>query len=1155
MSLNGLNDGSFNDIVCDNIEVDQNAIVLGNLTVAGAQIYSGTATFANTVSFNGPVYGLTGGTGISYDPITRTITNLAGSYWSLTGSDLVNQSGTTVNITREGTTSKLVLNHSGSTASRVGIFYNDNSDVSVDYPLLTTSAGANGTSIGTPDEILLGTPNNQTYGGYLSLYPRQLTGSTGARNYVILQKSGQATQTIESNLDIQGSLSVTGNISLTGSLSLNGSDYKSYFSATGFTGFTYNGTGGYSLDISSIDQSKWSVTGTTVYPKSTLGVSQILVGATGSANATAIGHFQGSTASSVLVESLSSTTGPSLRLRNSSSQESSISTPATVDRLDLKGTVSVLPNNRVGINDTTPGYALEVMHPSEPPVIAVNQPSASSYGGMFFRNNIGVGGVLFQNGSTYGSDGPVNSFNIRNDISATATVRVQNIHYFGQSNDLLSVVGEPAQDPTLWGGVSNLYPKRLERATVSLDNFFSIGEYSSNFSFGVGNFDGSTSIATLPSPTNPLATIPYIITYLPTGIVDTAWYWNVNGTFDIRGSCFDEVFNTLYVCGRYSSSGVTPGCPNLFSLVPSALTLPSTGGINLFSPFILAFDCSTGAPRYVWSAASNRANTYEAVNSIWTTGSGRVLACGCISPTAPVAINNLTGTASGFNFVVGAGQCAFVLRFRGDLGTFTGRFQWILDNSFFWSVCSNRSSPIGENQFYVSGVIYNTGAVRTIQNWDGTASARTIPTGTTGNVVLIRFSLPESNVLNDPAVSGLQVINQTATITDIQQSYVAYDSVRNRIVWASQSYNNAPVLCFESLTSTAFYGQTLLRPKNASFLGVFVSEFNNDATGALFNPVSSLSNYASGATCLIRNIRFDHLGNAYLMGTISYSVGFTPIWYGPPNGQRSKYNFPFINEPTPGAVVGFCIVVNPGLGTIGWLMLQGEDCQVMDTHFDHNDTTDFYLITRYRNTVASFAPNFDAGLSQRSIGTTLAGNWNCLNTKYTNQIRTLTYHDSRGVGIGRPPSNYAQLEVDKGILSRTFVEAPEIRAPSWRPPIVTDYFGREIGSFCRCFALIDGLTSAYANMRNGVNVYSVSKIANGIYRVFFSRNCEYNDAYTILVSSTGYSSTNYTIFPFIRTSATPQYPFNKTNSNFDVGLVQTGGAGFDSYDFSVACFW
>ena len=1170
--LNGLNEGNFNDVYCDNIEVSSNALVEGNLTVAGSQIYSGTATFANTVQFNGPVYGFTGTGGITYDPTTRTIDVAASSYWSLTGSDLVNQSGTTVNLTRESNASKLVLNFGGSTASRVGIFYNDNSDILADYPLITTSAGASGTSIGTSDELLLGTPNNQTYGGYMSLYPRQLTGSTSARNYVILQKSALSTQNIESNLGISGTVSITGpfsvsgtasiegplsvssGVSLTGSLLINNVDYRSYFSATsttGFTGFSYNGTGGYSLDVSSLqNQSKWDQTTTTIYPKASLGVMQLLIGTTGSADSSSIAHFKGSTSTSALVESTSSTTGPSIRLKNSSSQESAISTPATLDRLDLKGGIaSLLPTNRVGINQTTPSYALEVKHPSDAPVICVNQPSSSSYGGVFFKNNVGVGGVIFQNGSAYSSDGPASSLNIRNDISATATVRVQNQHYFGQSSTLLPVVGDVAQTPTLWGSISVLTPKRIERAYVSISNYFGIGEYNSNVSVPIGNFDGTTSASQLPTPTSALATCPYIIRYTTAGIVDAYWSWNINGNFDIRASCFDEVYNRLYIGGRYSSSGATPGCPNLYSGVASAYTLPSTGGINLYSPFILSFDASNGNPVHLWTAVSNKNNTYDSINGIWTSPtSGRVFACGTVSPTAAIAIQNLTGTNSGYNFAAFAGQCGFALRFRADTGLLTGYWQWILDNSFCWSITTV------DTYIYLSGVIYNTAATRTVPNWGGGASARSIDTGTTGNVVLIRFSNAESNTFNDPVVSGLQFINQTATITDIQQSYVAYDSVRNRIVWATQSYNNTPTFCKESLTSTTVYGQTLLRPKNSSNLGVFVSEFNNNATGALYTPVSSLSNYATGAICNIRNIRFDSSGNAYLLGTVGLSSGLTPAWYGPPNGNRSKFNFPFLNEPTTGAVCGFCIVITPSLATSGMMMLQGADCQAMDIVFDPFITTDSYLITRYRNTAASYAPNFEAGQSSYALGTNSTSN--CLNTKYTNRVRTSTYHDSAGVGIGRQPSGYAQLEVQSGIKSYTFVEAPEIRAPSWRPPIVADYFGREIGSFCRCFALIDGLSSAFANMRNGINVYSISKISAGQYRIYFSRACEFGDNYAVLVSSTGYLSGNYTIWPFLTTSgATPQTPFWKDASSVQVGLVQTGGAGFDTSDYSVACFW
>ena len=131
-----------------------------------------------------------------------------------------------------------------------------------------------------------------------------------------------------------------------------------------------------------------------------------------------------------------------------------------------------------------------------------------------------------------------------------------------------------------------------------------------------------------------------------------------------------------------------------------------------------------------------------------------------------------------------------------------------------------------------------------------------------------------------------------------------------------------------------------------------------------------------------------------------------------------------------------------------------------------------------------------------------------------------------------------------------------MRAVTLLDSIVCDGFGREIGSFCRCFALIDGLTSAFANMRNGVNVYSISKISNGQYRIFFSRMCEFGDNYAVVCSSTGYFSNNYTIFPFLTTSgATPQVPFWKDAFSVQVGLVQTGGAGFDTSDYSVACFW
>jgi hypothetical protein len=829
--------------------------------------------------------------------------------------------------------------------------------------------------------------------------------------------------------------------------------------------------------------------------------------------------------------------------------------PAQIDRLDLRPSVgdgiSLLPNRRVGVNNTTPGFALEISSSVEPPVCAVNQPLSNSYGGFFLKNDVGVPGVIFANGSSNNGDGPANNLTIRNDVGGT--LRLQNQHFFDKSNNLLQTVGEPAQTASLWGSINSIFPKRMERNIIG-DRFFLMGEYQGNVSPDIGDFDG-TFTSQLPTP--PINAVnPFIIDYLTDGSVSSYWVWALNRYGEIKASAYDPIYHRLFVGGRYASNGITPGIPNLYNQVPSGFTLPSTGAVN-YSAFTIAFNCSDGSVQWAWSSNVYANNSFDAVNGLCVSSlTGRVFACGVVSPpVAGLAVNNLNGTPSGSVWTSTGGQVGFALRFRGDLGTLTGLYQWATDNSFFYSLTLNDGG--GNNSLMLSGVVYNFVA-RNLLNWNGTfTSGRSVDAGTTGNIILIRFNNPESNVFNDMQVTGVQFVNQNASITRIQESYVAYNSIRDRYVWTSMYFASIPTFCKESMVSTTNYGQTIMEAKNTTNLAVLVMEIQNNLNGWVHNPVSVLTNYGASSLVRLWNIRFDFSGNAYLCGSMQYSANLSPVWYGPPNGQRSRFQFPFVNEPDPGDVVGLCICITPSLETKGMLIQQAGDCEVADVSFDPLNPTNFYLTMKYRNTSASNVSNFDGIKTPYAIGTTLNTNWNCLNVKYTTGFRTQTFFDSKGVGFGKQNDGLsAQLQVYKGIESSSFVQTREIRSTTYRPPIVVDPLGREIGSYCRCFALLDGISNPFVNMKLGMNVFTVSKVAAGKYRVFFSRGCEYGTNYVIHVSQTGYTGNNLTIFPFIGTDLVNiTIPVYKTSFAFEAWCVQTGGVGFDTDQMNLSCFW
>ena len=256
---------------CDNLLVRQNETVVGNLTVGNDLIVVGDQIFTGDLSVDGDV-----------------------------------RFKQFVNIDRHNNQSSITLNYGAPTGTRsIGVFYNLNGQTATNQrlPLIATSA--------LSDELLFSTPNNFPNYGLISMYPKVETTPT-SRNYVILERPNNPSQSVESDFDVKGDLLV------------NSADYKSYFGATGFPGFTYDGTGTFNLDASSIDQSKWSVSGSAIFPKNSLNITQVAIGFTGATDPFNGVHIKSNSGlAGFLAESTTAIFDPKFTLRNSANSRSS----------------------------------------------------------------------------------------------------------------------------------------------------------------------------------------------------------------------------------------------------------------------------------------------------------------------------------------------------------------------------------------------------------------------------------------------------------------------------------------------------------------------------------------------------------------------------------------------------------------------------------------------------------------------------------------------------------------------------------------------------------------------------------------------------------------------------------------------------------------
>ena len=1138
VQINGLNEGNFDDVFCDNIEVSSNATILGNLIVGGSQIYTGTATFANAVQLNGPLFGLTGGVGINYDPLTKTITNTLGNFWSLTGSDIVNQVGTVVNLTREGGSSKLVLNYGATGASRVGIFYNDNGSTSIDYPLITTSTGTGGGPTGVPDEVLISTPNNQTFGGYISLYPAQLSGPTADRNYVILQKSALATQDIDSNLNVNGSLSI------------NTFDYRSYFSATGFSGLTYNGTGAYDLDISSIDQSKWDIASTTIYPKT---ASQILIGTTGSADPFSAIHIKSDIRPRLLIESTTASFTPGLGFKNQSALFGAISQDATQDRIDVSlnsvnNVASFLPN-KVGVNNINPTHQLEVQNEagSSATVISSYNDNANGFAGSFLRNNVGNPLVLFGNGSTRSADGGPNVANIRNDTGEK--IRLQNNYEFALGSPE-NITGDPTHAPLLQG--SSLNDQFTFTSTVFVTpHIYVAGWYFSTSNITAKNFDNTNSSFTLPNTVSTRRA--FIIQYTTAGLVNNVWSLPTSLNSETKNLYVGA--NNIYLCGKYSST-TSITISNLDGTT-SFLTLPSTTATpGLYAGFLIAFNLTTGvANRLNTIFGNNNSANDNFIGGVVEDSSGNVYACGTVFCDTTASINNFINTPTGLTLAATLRQNGFIIRW--DISA-NYSAHWAWDLSSF--PCYANDITIAENNtLYVAMSIFNFGSAVTLPNWVGAGSSsfQILAAGIYSNAIWSSSLLRFTNITSaSPICNGRQAFGNNSNVgySPIALSTVYYSPINNVVYWGTPATNIQQIAFFSNLTDAAF-GLTISPPQGDQNTGIllFTISHSSGSNTAFPSQIWSNSSVYSGADFIYRIRENPANGEIYIQGGV-FSDN-TPVYLGPVEAQ-SRLTFPFNTTPGIFYYHAFSIKMNSSNVPLGMSLIPFSRNQSYSSDICFPSPTTPLVINTISNHSSQFIRNYDQYPSAFSLPVTTAFNLGVL-VRYTTSKVVSTFTSSSGVGFGRLNSGIAELEVEKGIYTPHFVQCREIRVndAQLHPFKFVDSSGREMGSLCRAWISIDGTRAFQPIIRASMNVRFVDKLSNGKYRIFFSQLAPH-DRFATFVSSCGFLGNNYTIAPFIVTSNTVQgSPNFKTISGIEVGIVQTGGGGFDVAECNVSCFW
>ena len=1044
-----------------------------------------------------------------------------------------------MNVTRDSSNiaSKIVMNSgAGGTGTRVGVYYNQNAS-SAEYPLLVSSSSG--------QELVLSTPSNAGLSD-IRISPKQEVGVTGS-NYVLLTRPN-APQTIDSSLSLstgtfQAPIITGQTINASSNLHVGGVSYKNGFGATGYAGFSYTPSSGiYNLDISSLqNQSRWDQSSLHLYPKASLGVEQLLIGSTTPSDFYSGIHLKSNVGrAKVFVESTNNAYDAGYSMR-ANSKDASIIYNGIDNKLmfntNLTSQALTIQNSNVGIGVGSPSCKLDIQDNTLAVVSSLKNSNSSGYGLFKIDNDVGSGLEVFVNGSLKSSDGGVNNATIRSGISGD--IRLQDTVTIAKTGSNLTIGGDPLGNPSQMGSSSqNITMTKSVYDPVSGFTFV-CGNYTSSTIFNVKQLStGLNSVFTLPISTVQNA---FLLKYDGGGNCQGAWSFRTNRISSAR--CIAVGKGRVYIGGMYSSNGSTIIYNLTSTTSPYSFQSTSTG---YFGAYMIGWNIASGDVERRTLMYDSSPVQYEWFSDILVDSSSNVYATG----------NLTTGTSAGGNanvrdlydtptstqiFNTAGRQIAFILKWDGN-GYLSARWDW---REYMYSFGNSIDiSNITNGFLFWSGIVYNTGGAVNPRNFDLSVSGYVLPQATAVNSVLLKFNLPSL------VLSGIFYLNNSSAPVLIN-NIVRYSAIPDKWYYYTQRCQTSPAGYQINMNSSTT--SNLQPPINSSSFGMTCFIINNDSPGGVYGSPLAIDNYSTGTSDIINDIHINRFtGECYMMGT-TYSANTSQLrgWY----ATASRLKFPANH-----LHCGFCLVSTLNIPRYLYTMPYNQNFSMVSDIVILNNS-DFYLFGLINSTSAQTVYDFDGvrtGYSFTSSGG-INQMWACA---FDTEQQTFYSFKNNGLTIGpsgRPNVYGSQLHIDKGISTNTFLRCKEIRSPDYTPPVFSDDTGRQIATTVNAWCNYDGASQAQPFIKSSMNIYSVAKIANGIYYLYISQPCPHKN-YTINISSTSYSSNNYTVFPFLQTNSasgfsTAGIPSYKDQGAFSVVTVNTAGQGFDLGDISVTCCW
>lgn len=808
--------------------------------------------------------------------------------------------------------------------------------------------------------------------------------------------------------------------------------------------------------------------------------------------------------------------------------------------------ISIAGKASIGEVGTPINYDLDVRRNANDVSIGISNRNTNGYSLLSLNNDVGSGLVMFNNGSNRSADGGTNTTTIRNDLGSK--IRLQNNYEFGYGNPE-TITGDPSRAPLLQG--SSLNDQFVFQSTVFSSPYIYVsGWYLCTSDITVKNFDGTNSLFTLPNSVSTRRA--FMIQYTSAGLVNNVWYLPSNVRSETKNMYVGA--NTLYLCGTYSSTSNA----NMLNLngFSSTFNLPLTNATSgFYAGFVIGFDLAVGTIKRfnrIYSGNNNANENY--ISSVVEDTNGNVFACGTVRCDTTASINNFINTPTGLTLNATLAQNGFIIRWDSN-ANYSAHWAWNL--SSYACYVNDMAIVPGGNTLYVAMSIFTLGGGITIPNWagGGSSSFQILGSSSYSNAIWSSCLLRFTNInASSPTLSGRQSFGNNANVgySPVPLSCVCYSTVYNIVYWSPVATNTNQIAFFSNLTDTS-YNLTISPPQGAQNTGIliFTLRHNDGFNTAYPAQIWGYSSVYSGVDFIYRMRENTSNGHVHLNGGI-YSDN-TPVFRGF-NECQTRIQFPYNTGQGTSYYHAFSIKMNYNtpLG-MSYIPFSTNQSYCSDICFPSSSRA--IVINTISNHSSQFIRNYDQYNSPYSLPVTTNYNMGVL-VEYTFSKTVSTFFTSSGIGLGRQNAGIAELEVEKGIYTPHFIQCNEIRINDFNQPFkFTDSIGREMGSLCRAWCCIDGLRGFQPVIKASMNIRYLEKLSNGKYRVYFSQFAP-NDRFSTFVSSTGYLGNNYTIAPFIITSnsviGTPNFKFVY---GIEVGIVQTGGGGFDTAECNIACFW